>query len=325
MQSQQWGLANLQGLMFYIRMIWLVRKVVKEQNISEIHCGRVIHEGLTARLVKLLCGVPFVVYVHGEDVETGAISREINALALNVCKNANYVICNSQNSAEIVKRLGYAESNKIKVLHPGVDLEKFRPATNDEDFKSNMNWTGRSVILTVGRLQERKGQDMMIKAMPEIIKAIPEALYVIVGTGDNEIELKKIISALNMHDFVKILTSVSDEQMIQCYQQCQLFILPNRTIGKDIEGFGMVLVEAQASGKPVIAGDSGGTKETMKIGETGVIVDCTSSIKIANAVIDILADKSKMKKMEIASRIFAEECFGWEAHVEKAQKLFEIQ
>jgi phosphatidylinositol alpha-1,6-mannosyltransferase len=101
-----------------------------------------------------------------------------------------------------------------------------------------------------------------------------------------------------------------------------VFILPNRTIGNDIEGFGMVLVEAQACGKPVIAGDSGGTRETMLINQSGFVIDCTDAQLISSTVAKLLADTEQAAKMGKVGRKHIESELDWQAHVQKAAILF---
>jgi phosphatidylinositol alpha-1,6-mannosyltransferase len=110
--------------------------------------------------------------------------------------------------------------------------------------------------------------------------------------------------------------------MIQCYQQSDIFILPNRTIGNDIEGFGMVLVEAQACGRPVIAGESGGTKETMLVNQSGLVIDCTDAQLISTKVAKLLADPESCVQMGKIGRKHVESELDWQAHVQKASLLF---
>jgi phosphatidylinositol alpha-1,6-mannosyltransferase len=119
------------------------------------------------------------------------------------------------------------------------------------------------------------------------------------------------------------MSEISDEQMIQCYQQCDVFILPNRTIGQDIEGFGMVLVEAQSCGKAVIAGDSGGTKETMLDGQTGYVIDATSVSTISAKVCAMLDDDDTLQSMGIAAREHVVANLDWTALSSQAKALFE--
>ena len=320
--SSEWGLKSISGLKFYWRVFRQIRKVIKQHQITHIHCGRVIHEGVTAWILKLITGTPYLCYVHGEDVETAATSGEHNLMVKQVCKHAEILICNSHNSANIVKRLNYAGDDKIHVLHPGVDASLFVPAAADNAFKQHMGWQGRKVIITVGRLQARKGQDMMIRATALLKQQFPEILYGVIGRGECLESLQALTEELGLNDHVQFLTDVTDEQMIQCYQQSDVFILPNRTIGNDIEGFGMVLVEAQSCGIPVIAGDSGGTKETMLINQSGFVIDCTQANSIAMTIAQLLADPEGSNKMGEIGRKHVESELDWQAHVQKASQLF---
>jgi phosphatidylinositol alpha-1,6-mannosyltransferase len=322
LKSAEWGFKSVTGLGFYWRTAIQVRKLIKEHGITQIHCGRVIHEGVIAWLVSLFTEVQFVCYIHGEDIETAATSREHSLMVKQVCAKADMLICNSENSQHIARRLNYDVGNTV-VLHPGADCERFIPVPSDDDFKTHMEWAEHSVILTVGRLQARKGHDKMIAAMPTILAAHPKTLYCIIGDGDQKPRLLGLVKELQLADNVIFLNEISDEQMIKCYQQCDIFILPNRTIANDIEGFGMVLVEAQACGKVVIAGDSGGTAETMLPEQTGFIIDCTKPDVIASKINHLLSDTALAKSMGARGVEFVNDMFDWKAHAVKAKKLFE--
>ena len=322
LKSAEWGFRSLKGLTFYWRSLRQLRKLVKQYHIQEIHCGRVIHEGVTAWLLSLICAVPYLCFVHGEDVETAATSREHKWMVKGVCRRARKLLCNSQNSVQLVERLGFAHASQCEVLHPGVDLERFVPRPPDPAFRQKMGWEGKTVLLTVGRLQRRKGQDFMIQAMPALLEACPSLLYVVVGQGECLSLLQACVAEHNLSDHVQLLTALDDHELIACYQQADLFVLPNRTIGNDIEGFGMVLVEAQACGKAVIAGDSGGTRETMEIGVTGSIIDASSVEQLVKGLVPVLTQQSYLT-WQTNARAHAERHFGWDAHVAKAAHLFE--
>jgi phosphatidyl-myo-inositol dimannoside synthase len=113
--------------------------------------------------------------------------------------------------------------------------------------------------------------------------------------------------------------------MIRCYQQCDLFALPNRQVGRDIEGFGMVLVEAQACGRPVLAGASGGTRETMDIGRTGVVVPCENADGLAAEVTRLLLDRDNLEDMGKAARPWVVKHLDWNALSKQAAEQFEIE
>ncbi len=323
LSSSEWGFASLQGLRFYWRSARMVRRFIQQKNITELHCGRVLPEGVIAWLLNIFTGIPYVCYVHGEDLETAKSSREQYFICGQVIKRAKMIVCNSQNSANIVAEFGDSAKAKARVMHPGVDKNIFFPAPVNQQTKDALGWSKRRVALTVGRLQARKGQDMMIKAVPKIVEKYPDFLYAIVGGGEQKQELLSLVADLNLTEHVMFMSEISDEQMIQCYQQCDVFILPNRTIGQDIEGFGMVLVEAQSCGKAVIAGDSGGTKETMLDGQTGYVIDATSVSTISAKVCAMLDDDDTLQSMGIAAREHVVANLDWTALSSQAKALFE--
>jgi phosphatidylinositol alpha-1,6-mannosyltransferase len=214
-------------------------------------------------------------------------------------------------------------SESVHVVHPGVDTEFFSPAQRDPEARRRLGWDERPVVLTVGRLQKRKGHDQLIRAIGQIRRFIPEVLYSIVGAGEERQTLEKIVGAGGLANHVQFLGEPSDDVLLTCYRQCDVFALPNRQCGRDIEGFGMVLVEAQACGKPVIAGASGGTAETMHIPETGRVVNCDGADDLAKLLIEWLANRSLLERMGTAARRWAVSHFDWSAVVRKAGTIFE--
>ena len=315
LHSPEWGVKSIFGLQFYFSCVKKLLKIIKEHEIEEIHCGRVIHEGVTAWIVSMLTGTRYSCFVHGEDVETAATSREQSILVKQVCKHAFSLICNSHNSQKLVESLGFSNINKCEVLHPGVDISTFQPASDNQEIRKRFGWAKDSLLLlTVGRLQKRKGQDFLIEAMPRLLQQVPNLQYAIVGRGEELENLRNLIDKHKLQDNVFIHTNFDDNDLISAYQQCDVFILPNRTIQNDIEGFGMVLVEAQACGKPVIAGNSGGTSETFKEGETGFIVDCSSPHAIETALPSILKKCKTLDRENISGS--AAQLFNWDKHAE---------
>jgi phosphatidylinositol alpha-1,6-mannosyltransferase len=163
----------------------------------------------------------------------------------------------------------------------------------------------------------------MIEAIPHLLEDIPNLFYVIVGQGDNYPNLVAEVERLGVGQQVQFLNEIEDEDLIRCYQQCDLFILPNRSDGNDIEGFGMVLVEAQSAGKPVIAGDSGGTAETMNIGKTGIIADCTDPENIAAAIRSVQSGMEEGRFQPETCRQHVLDKLTWDKHTARAVAVFE--
>lgn len=322
LSSWSWGIKSLTGLKYYWKAFWCLKQYIKENEIKVIHCGRCLPEGFIGYLLSKTLNLPMICFVHGEDVEAASTSRELTWIANKVLNHATTIISNSTNSASILEKQWNISPDKIQVLNPGVDASKFIPSSESEQLKGLLNCSNRTNILTVGRLQKRKGQDLMIQAIPAIKRVFPDVLYTIVGNGDDENYLKQLVFELDLNNNVRFLTDATDELMLQYYQCCDIFILPNRTVGRDIEGFGMVLVEAQSCGKVVIAGDSGGTRETMLIDETGFIIDCTDHKNIAEKLIDIIPQKDTLKTMGKRGREHVLNTLDWGVHVKAANKVF---
>jgi phosphatidyl-myo-inositol dimannoside synthase len=322
LSSFSWGLKSKSGLLYYWRVYRKVRRLIKHEKIEVLHCGRCLPEGFIGFLIKKLHGIPYICYIHGEDVETAATSRELSWIVNKVLKGADNLICNSQNSAQILLDKWHTDPLKTCVVNPGVDAQKFNPAVIDENVKAALNWQQRKVILTVGRLQERKGHDVLIQALPALIKHFPDLLYAIIGDGEQKTFLQSLVIKLNLQNHVRFMDEISDQQMIQCYQQCDIFVLPNRTVGNDIEGFGIVLVEAQACGKPVIAGDSGGTSETMLVNESGYIVDCRTPIELIKKIQFLLSSPQKGIEMGMLGRAHIENALDWHKLTSLISKYF---
>lgn len=321
MTSKSWGLKSITGLGFYGRMLYQALKH-KPANLSQIHCGRTIHEGFTGLILSKLLRKPLICYVHGEDIEVARSSRELAFMVRQVLKGSTKLICNSNNTKNLLTEHWQIPVDQIAVLHPGVDEQRFIPVPADDDFRQQQGWQQRIVCLTVGRLQKRKGHDRMIMALPQIVAKYPQFLYVIVGNGEELPALKQLVQQYQVEPYVQFKAEITDPELIQCYQQCDFFILPNRAEGNDIEGFGMVLVEAQAAGKPVIAGDSGGTRETMLVGTTGLIADCTIPTKISEAVFQLIQTKNEDIFSGKKCRELVLENFTWRNHAINAHAIF---
>jgi phosphatidyl-myo-inositol dimannoside synthase len=318
-----WGLASLEGLLGYARSVRALRRVVARERVGMVHCGRCLPEGVMALGLKAWLGVPFACFVHGEDVTTATNSRELRWLVRRVLHSAEFLVANSRNTERILLDDWDLPTGRVRVLYPGVDTDRFVPAPRDPIVRRRLGWHDRPVVLTVGRLQKRKGHDKLILALHSVRLAVPDVLYAIVGDGEEREYLQLLAAREGLGEHMQFLGEVADEELIHCYQQCDLFALPNREVGRDIEGFGMVLLEAQACGKPVIAGSSGGTNETMDIPATGRVVGCDTPDDLATLVAEMLSDRDQLRSMGEAARAWVCARFEWDALSRQAKDLFD--
>jgi phosphatidylinositol alpha-1,6-mannosyltransferase len=316
-----WGVVGPRGVKTYVRTARAVGRVVRATRPSVMHCARCVPEGFVARMLRAVGGPPYWLYVHGEELTIAQASRQVRWMARRSFAGAAHVIANSRNTRDMLLADWQVPADRITVLHPGVDATAFTPAPRDRAVRDRLGWGDRPVVLTVGALSERKGQDTMIRALPAVRRAFPGVLYAVCGEGWELARLQRLADELNVRDAVQFRGPPADRELVECYQQCDVFALANRRAGCDVEGFGIVLLEAQACGKPVIAGQSGGTAETMTT-DTGVVIDCTTPDRLAEVVIAWLGDPAGRDRMGRRGREWVVNNFDWSALVPQAAKLF---
>jgi phosphatidylinositol alpha-1,6-mannosyltransferase len=163
----------------------------------------------------------------------------------------------------------------------------------------------------------------MIRAVRQLLGEFPDLLYVAIGDGEERADLQRLIETEGVQENVRLAGEIDDRGLIASYQQCDLFILPNRQVNQDIEGFGMVLLEAQACAKPVIAGASGGTAEAMDAPATGRIAACETPDGIVPVVAELLRDRCLRQTMGQRGREWAVANFEWSSLAQQAREVFE--
>lgn len=314
------GAFSWKGFETYRRIKTDVRKQLTSRTFGKDEvfvAARMVPEGWIAASIVNRRNSPLVCFAHGEEInksqrQAGGFMSSLQHrwMGAFVARRVDHWITNSQNTSDILTSQWKVPSIKISVIHPGVDIDAYYPVAPDQEFRRMMGWQDRYVLLTVGRLQKRKGHDHLIGALPQLLRIIPNLLYVIVGDGQEKRLLQNQVQSSGLEENVSFIFEASDSMVRKCYQQADLFILPNRSVGADIEGFGMVLVEAGACGIPVCAGRSGGTSETMIEGETGFLLDCSTPDSLAAELSKVLSNNELRLVGERAAK-FCREKFSW--------------
>ncbi|MGV9949528.1 glycosyltransferase family 4 protein [Rhodococcus aetherivorans] len=212
----------------------------------------------------------------------------------------------------------------LEHLPSGVDTEVFRPdPAARAEMRARYGLGDRPTVLCLSRLVPRKGQDMLIRALPEVRRRIDGAVLVIVGGGPYQDRLRDLVRAVGVDDHVVITGGVPAAELPAHHTIADVFAMPCRTrgAGLDVEGLGIVYLEASATGVPVVAGRSGGAPETVRAGETGVVVDGTSVAAVAGAVADVLADRDRAAAMGAAGRAWVGAEWRWDVLGAKLRRL----
>jgi len=320
------GLAQWPSILAYHRISKRVTQLATMHRTTEIHASRPLFEGLVARWLKWRSAIPYLCFVHGEDINIARTSRELSLLTTSVLKHADKLIANSNFTRDLLLNDWNIPTERIELMHPGVDCRYFCPPSTPP--QRSLFPASSQVLLTVGRLQERKGHDTLIRGLVEIRKVSPNVLYAIVGDGEQRPLLQQMASRLGLENHVLFLGEVDDETLRDAYRECDLFVLPNRSVGRDVEGFGIVLLEAQACGKAVIAGKSGGTKDAIADKEGGFLIDCQNPndpAALVAAICRLLADSRQREVMGRKARTFVQNSFDWDALAKQAQRVLSVR
>ena len=301
---------------FVVLTPWLLVQIVRWRA-PVVHVGAwtmVVPTWLACRLL----GRKLVITVHGEELTTDLDARRqihfrlmwrvYDRLAGTALRGADLVHANSRFTEKVLLGRGVRQ-DRIRVLNPGIDLEKAR-VTARIDPLIEARLAGKRVLLTVGRLLARKGQDMVLRALPALLEDHPDLHYVIAGGADPRARqtYEDLIDGLGVGEHVTLLTNLDNAAVAWLYDRCEVFVMANRTMANgETEGYGIVFLEAGAHGKPVIGGRAGGAVEAVDDGSTGILVDGNQVDDIRRAVSLLLDDPEMAGRMGESGRRKASE------------------
>ncbi|MEU3553169.1 glycosyltransferase family 4 protein [Streptomyces fragilis] len=208
-------------------------------------------------------------------------------------------------------------------LPPGVDERTFHPGSGGDKVRARLGLTDRPVVVCVSRLVPRKGQDTLIRAMPMVLAAEPDAVLLVVGGGPYEKDLRKLARETGVERSVVFTGSVPWSELPAHYGAGDVFAMPCRTRrgGLDVEGLGIVYLEASATGLPVVAGDSGGAPDAVLDGETGWVVPGGSPADAAERIVTLLGDAELRRRMGERGRAWVEERWRWDLLADRLRDL----
>jgi phosphatidylinositol alpha-1,6-mannosyltransferase len=209
-------------------------------------------------------------------------------------------------------------------IAPGIDVDHFSPQDSTQ-LRRDLKLVNKRVIVSVGRLVHRKGQDHLIQSMPEILKSVPNAHILMVGQGPYLMHLEKLVKDLNLVDHVSFIGRIQYAQLPQYICAGDIFAMPSRSrfFGLEVEGLGIVYLEASACGLPVIAGSSGGAPDAVLDGVTGLVVNGEDNQETAAAAIKLLQDVDESKAIGLAGREWIIENWRWQIWSERFNKLLQ--
>lgn len=308
----------------WFRSFFSVWNLIRKEKVEHLLVGQLLPLGTVAFILKKMIGIEYTVMTHAMDVQLPFTrGGRKKWLAQRILAEATHVTTVSRYTKQRLVEHG-VDSDKIEIIYPcphisGLTTVEANIADSRRQFGLR---TDSTVLLTVCRLVERKGIDKVLEALALLQNTDIE--YCIVGSGVDEPRLCEIVKRKKLESQVHFLGAISDEELEQMYRAADIFIMPSREIdGGDVEGFGIVFVEANSFGLPVIGGKSGGVVDAVIDGETGILVESESAQKVSNAINTLFTDKSYATRLGEQGKKRVEEFFQWKKQAQHLQKLLE--
>jgi phosphatidylinositol alpha-1,6-mannosyltransferase len=309
-----------ESLAMYVRFFFKSLSLALTHRFDAVHAFRALPEGLVAWAVARLTFHKVVIYAHGEELTTWGRGKKYQAMRF-ALHHADCVIANSEYTRDELLKMGVAQ-DMITLIYPGVDIKRFRPGLPCDDLKKIIGLQPEGkLILSVGRLQRRKGFDMVVRSLPELLGQGINVQYALIGIGEDMPYLKDLARELGVSDRVHLLGHVPADDLPRWYNACNVFAMPNREINGDTEGFGMVFMEAAACGKPAIAGEAGGTGSAIVNEATGLRVPGDSAEEICAALSRLLKDDQLAERWGRNGCERANREYDWDVVADRTRRL----
>ena len=283
------------------------RAVIREVRPDVIVCGATYIAGWL--LSQTPGSLPLVNYLHGEELAAANPSRFMQPVLrrnqIGAIRKAALNICVSRYTADNVIKLAGIERDRIVVLPNFVDTERFSPPADREALRRQLGWQNKRIILTLARLMPRKGVDQAIRALAALRaerRLSPDWMHVIAGRGEQERELRALVTELGAEDYTRFEGFVPEDRVPSYFGAADIFLQPNRDLSGDTEGFGIVFIEASACGTPVIGGVAGGTADAIREGVSGFRVDAENVSSISHAVHLLTGDDELRRRMGLSGK-----------------------
>ncbi|TRZ84671.1 MAG: glycosyltransferase family 1 protein [Streptomycetaceae bacterium] len=303
-----------------------VGKLARELRATTACFGAAAPLGLLAPTLRRAGVVKIVALTHGHEVWWSKVFP-FNVAMRRIGKTVDVITYLGEFTRSAISRALPSASQKAMVkIAPGIDVEHFSPDIDATLLRNSLGLADKAVIVSVGRLVHRKGQDRLIEALPIILSKIPNAHLLVVGQGPYLERLETLATTKGVSDHVSFIGRIHYSELPKYFRVGDVFAMPSRSrfFGLEVEGLGIVYLEASACGIPVIAGDSGGAPDAVLENVTGLVVDGTNVESIADAAISILSNPAMAKAMGIAGREWIVDSWSWQLWAKKFKNVLGI-
>jgi phosphatidylinositol alpha-1,6-mannosyltransferase len=275
-----------------LRLLLLLLVLIRRERPTAICIGELLASSWLMAVLRRVTRQRLIAYVHGEEITTEDPYDPAHLRAIGALSKADRIVVVSRFTlGAVLALLGPAAGRKTSLIENGVDTERFRPNGKRRDLVEHYHLENCFVFVSVCRLLEKKGIDHAILAFAEVVKTYPDCRFLVVGTGPYEEKLHALAKRPDIAGRVIFAGDVSEEDLVDHYCLGDIFIMPNRELPNgDTEGFGLVFLEANSCGLPVVAGRDGGSRDAVRHGVNGLVVDGGAIAEIAAAMMALRGD-----------------------------------
>lgn len=277
--------------------------------------------GLMGPTIRARTGVPYVAFTHGLEVSSARFPLGWRLLR-RIGRDASAVTFVSHwCERELAPRFG--DGPRYELLPPAIDPEVFHPGVDGTKVREGYGFGDDPVVVCVSRVVERKGQDQLVRGLPELRRLVPGARLMVVGGGPHLGALQRLAREVGVADHVTFTGEVPDAELPAHFAAGDVFAMPcrERMGGLEVEAFGIVFIQAQAIGRPVVAGRIGGVPDALDEGTTGLLVDGTDLGAVVGAVASLLGDPERATRMGAAASRFVLDGFTWDRRTADLRRL----
>lgn len=298
--------------------------ILRHHNADRVLFGAAAPLGLMGSALRRAGAQRIVAMTHGHETWWAGVPGARQALRRIGDAADTVTTVSSWCEQHIAPALSPAAVRRIRRLTPGVDTQRFFPGSGGEQVRKGLGLEGVPVVACVSRLIARKGQDTLIRAWPRVLAAVPDAKLLLVGGGPDRERLERI--AEPVASSVVFTGPVPWTDIPPYVDAADVFAMPCRTrrFGLEPEALGIVTLEASATGKPVVIGDSGGTPDTVKHGETGYLVDPYNPVAVGVRITELLGDPDRARAMGATGREWVEQNWSWTRSGATLRELLDI-
>lgn len=302
----------------WLKLFPLLFSVIRKVKPDVIHVGHVLPTGTVAFLLTRVFCIPYVVYIHGMDITIPLRYRRKKWIMQMILSNAQSLVATNHFVLDVCKRHFTALPTLARVL-PLPQIPQTFPVVEDrQKLRERYRLPSNAfVLLTVGRLVKRKGFSDTLKAVASLRTRYPNLRYVIVGSGPEDEQIQKSIHALNLHEVVTLTGFVEASELAVWYATADLFVMPAFNDHGDVEGFGIVFLEAAAYGVPSIGTHSGGISEAIEDGKTGFLVAEHDVAMLTRRIDDFLTHPEKREQFSHAAQKRVTQTLNWKHEEEQ--------